>query len=233
MVFLRVVLVEPMYGGNIGSVARAMMNFGFNDLVLVSPCEIEGEAYAMASHAIDLLKKSRIADSLEDAICDSGITVGTTSKHGTTTDEHVRMPFFSPKELKKKLDGKEGIVSIIFGKEDVGLSNDLLKNLDMVVFIPTSKEYPVMNLSHAASIILYELSDIKAGKIPMARSEDKERLYDHFERLLIEINYPEHKKSKTLLMVRRILGRSEMTGREVQTLRGILSRMEWRIDRSR
>jgi len=233
MIDLRVVLAEPLYCGNVGSVARVMKNFGFEDLVLVNPCELESEAYAMASHAIDILESSRTVSTIKEAICDSGLVVGTTSKFGTTTDEHVRMPYFPPKELKDKLKGRDGTVSILFGREDFGLVNDLIKKCDMVVCIPTDSKYPVMNLSHAVSIVLYELCDIKPGKVPLAKKENVELLFDHCEHLLDEISYPPHKKEKTILMIRRILGRAELTGREVNTLRGILSRTEWRIGRDR
>lgn len=235
MIDLRVVLVEPLYCGNIGSVARVMKNFGFQDLVLVSPCELESEAYAMASHAVDVLEDARTVSDIGEAVCDSGLVIGTTSKVGTDTSEHMRLPYFSPKELKDKLKGRDGRVTILFGREDIGLVNDLITRCDMVVYIPTDSNYPVMNLSHAVSVILYELSDIVAGSgsIPLVKKENIERLYDHCDHMLSEINYPRHKKSKTLLMIRRILGRAELTGREVNTLRGILSRTEWKINRDR
>ncbi|MDY6931958.1 MAG: RNA methyltransferase [Halobacteriota archaeon] len=233
MIDLRVVLVEPIYCGNVGSVARAMKNFGFEDLVLVSPCELEREAYAMASHAVDVLESARRVGTVSEAVNGSSLVIGTTSKIGTDTGEHMRLPYFSPKELKDKLNEREGRVTILFGREDIGLVNDHIKGCDMVVFIPTNSKYPVMNLSHAVSIVLYELSDIVAGNIPLAKKENIERLYDHCEQLLDKINYPHHKTNKTLLMIRRILGRAELTGRELNTLRGILSRTEWKINRDR
>jgi len=233
MVDLRVVLLEPIYCGNIGSISRVLKNFGFDDLFLVNPCDIGEEAYIMASHANDILDAANIVDTLDEAVFGSSLIIGTTSKPGSTTDEHIRMPFFSPKELKNKIDEKEGIVSVLFGREDVGLSNNILKICDMVVYIPANPKYPVMNISHAVSVLLYELSDIETGIIPIAKTEDKERLFSHLEQFLLNIDYPPHKRDKTLLMVRRILGRSELTGREVQTLHGILSRAELSIDRNK
>ena len=233
MVDLRVVLVEPIYCGNVGSISRVLKNFGFNDIFLVNPCDIGEEAYIMASHADNILDNANIVDTLDKAVLGSSLIIGTTSKPGSTTDEHIRMPFFSPKELKEKIEEKEGIVTILFGREDVGLSNNILRICDMVVYIPTNQNYPVMNISHAVSVILYELCDIGAGNIPIAKTEDKERLFSHLEQFLFDINYPPHKRDKTLLMVRRILGRSELTGREVQTLHGILSGAELSIDRNK
>jgi tRNA/rRNA methyltransferase len=226
---LRIILVESINDGNVGSVARVMKNFGFDDLVLVNPCELGREAFAMASHASDILTSCRIVDSVREAVHDTNITIGTTSKPGLTTKEHVRMPFFSPKEVKSKMGGKNGIISILFGREDKGLSNSVLKKCDMIVYISTSQEYPVMNLSHAVTVILYELSEVKPGSINLASNDEKERFFAHFGRFLKEIDYREYKREKTQLMLRRIFGRAELTDREVHTLRGILRGAERKI----
>jgi len=74
---IRVVLVEPMYQGNVGSVARAMKNFGYSDLVLVNPCKLEGEARAMSSHARDVLEGARIVSTLEEAVKGANLRIGT------------------------------------------------------------------------------------------------------------------------------------------------------------
>ena len=59
----RIVLVEPQGALNVGSVARVMMNFGFNELFLVNPrCDLHSEdAFKMATHAKEILQKA-IAD---------------------------------------------------------------------------------------------------------------------------------------------------------------------------
>lgn len=233
MVHIRVILLEPIYGGNIGAVARVMMNFGFRDLVLVNPPPIDDEARAFASNAIALLESARICERLEDATLDSNLLIGTTSKAGLTENRHVRMPVFSPKELKRKLEGKKGIVSLIFGRESSGLRVDELSRCDLIAVIPASAEYPVMNLSHAVAIFLYELQDLRPGSYPLAGRLDLDLLYEHIHEFLHKIPYPPHKLEKTALMIKRILGRAELTGREVQTLRGVLKRTERAIKEGR
>jgi len=121
------------------------------------------------------------------------------------------------------------ILSILFGREDVGLLNDELKLCDLVVSISASPEYPEMNLPHAVAVILYELCDTISGTLELARVEDRERLYMQLKTFLDEIGYREHKKAKTLLMLRRVLGRAELTTKELQTLQGIIGKAEWRI----
>ncbi|MHC1567139.1 MAG: RNA methyltransferase [Candidatus Syntropharchaeia archaeon] len=224
----RIVLVEPKYEGNIGSIARVMKNFGFTDLFLVNPPELGNDARIWASHASDVISCCKIFKSLDDALKGSNIVVGTTSKTGK---EAVRTPIISPKELREKIEGKEGIVSILFGREDVGLYNRELARCDIVVRIPTSHEYPVMNVSHAVTIILYELRDVESKNLKIAGRNDIDLLLDHYRRLFDEIRYPTHKKEKTLTMLRRIFGRAGLTEKEVRTLRGILRKTEWRINK--
>ncbi|MHC1636175.1 MAG: RNA methyltransferase [Candidatus Methanospirareceae archaeon] len=227
---VRTILVEPKNEENIGAVARVIKNFGFSSLFLVKPREKIGEkAFTVASHAVDILQNCNIVDSLEEAIRDASIVVGTTSKPGVSQNKHLRMPFLTPRELRKKVEGKEGVLCILFGREDIGLKNEELKLCDIIVCIPTHPNYAAMNVSHAAAIILYELSDIKRGSIKLASKEDKERLYKHIEKFFEEIEYRKHKREKTLLMLRRIFGRAELTSKEVRTLRGILSKAEWKI----
>jgi tRNA/rRNA methyltransferase len=86
-----------------------------------------------------------------------------------------------------------------------------------------------MNLSHAVAVILYNLSDVTSGTLELARVEDRERLYTQLKTFLDEIGYREHKKAKTLLMLRRVFGRAELTTKELQTLQGIIGKAEWRI----
>ncbi|KCZ70663.1 RNA methyltransferase, TrmH family, group 1 [Candidatus Methanoperedens nitroreducens] len=227
----RVILVEPIYSGNVGSVARVMKNFGFNELILLNPCELDMPARLMAMHAYDLIESARIVSSLKEAIEGSNIVVGMTGLPGRTDNRHIRMPALSPRKLRDKLSGKSGVVSLLFGREDDGLRNDELELCDIIVTIPTDQEYPSMNLSHAAAVVLYELSDVGSGDTCMADRFDIELLYEHLNEVLSDIEYKEHKKDKTRLMLQRILGRAELTGREVQTLRGVLRRIQWKLDK--
>jgi tRNA/rRNA methyltransferase len=103
---LRVVLVDPRYEGNVGSVARVMKNFGFHDLVLVNPCKIEDFGLAMAAHARDVLQMSRSFSSLQEALEGVSLVVGTTGKRLENEQNHLRLhlraPCLTPAELAKK-----------------------------------------------------------------------------------------------------------------------------------
>jgi TrmH family RNA methyltransferase len=233
---LKVVLVEPLYDGNVGSVARAMKNFGFHDLVLVNPCKIEDYGLAMASHARDVLQMSRSFCSISEAVQGCDLVVGTTGKRLDDAQHHLRLhlrvPYFTPAEFAKKLSGKDGTVGLLLGREDCGLNSQELALCDILVSIPTKSEYPVMNLSHSAAILFYELSQLD-GKdeknIEMAHGESLSILQERTRSLLSEVNYPLHKVDFAILMLRRILGRAELTEREARTLLGLIKRIRWKV----
>lgn len=230
---LRVVLVEPMYDGNVGSVARAMKNFGFCDLVLINPCRIDDFGRAMASHARDILESARIARTLEEAVAGANLVVGTTGKRLENGERHLRLhlrvPCLAPEELRKKLDGKEGEVALLLGREDVGLTNEELMVCDMVVSIPTGEDYPIMNISHAAAVLFYELSKVEEGNTDMASRESLTLLQQKARAMLHDASYPEHKIEYIVLMFRRIFGRAELTEREARTILGVIKNIRWSI----
>jgi tRNA/rRNA methyltransferase len=224
---LRVVLVEPIYEGNVGSVARAMKNFGFRDLVLVRPCKIEDFGLAMASHARDLIEGARVVAAIEDAVAGANLIVGTTGVRGLSTDRHLRIPSLSPAELAERLQGTTGVVTLLLGREDDGLSREELVACDIVVTIPTGCEYPIMNISHAAAVLFYELSRVEPGDLALASPENLAHLLAHFRAALTESEYHQHKIEKTMLMLKRIFGRARLTDREVQTLHGVVRNLRW------
>ena len=234
---LRVVLVEPLYDGNVGSVARAMKNFGFAELVLVNACKIEDFGLAMASHAGDVLIMARRCAALAEALDGADLVVGTTGKRLDEAQHHLRLhlrvPCLTPKQLAKKIAEKEGTVALLFGREDCGLNSEELALCDMLVSIPTSSDYPVMNLSHSAAVLFYELAQTEGDgcKVEMASGQTQALLREKIAQLLRETDYPPHKVDFALIMLRRILGRAELTQREARTLLGLIKRIRWQIGR--
>jgi len=229
---VKIVLVNPIYEGNIGSVARVMKNFGFNDLVLVNPCQIGNFARAMASHAVDVLESATI-ETFEDVLKNSELIIGTTGI--VRAGSYTRSPYPLAK-LNEKLNDKVGVASIIFGREDQGLPNEMLNQCDMILNITTNPAYPVMNISHAAAVILYNIAGLtttsSSEKITLASHEDLVRLLDHISEVLEDIEFPMHKKRRILFTLKRICGKSELTPKEVRVLRGILSRIQVRVKKS-
>ncbi|KAA0003916.1 MAG: RNA methyltransferase [Thermoplasmata archaeon] len=221
-----VILTEPKYAGNVGAVARAMMNFDFKDLLIISQSFIiTDECRKMAVHAQKILDNARIVDSFDEALKNVDYMVGTSSIDTKSEKKHLRRAV-SLKKFAQQIYDIEGKVGISFGREDYGLLNEEIKKCDLLVKIPTSETYPSLNLSHAVSIVLYELYSSQRKDIEprLAGRIEKETLYAHFDKLLDAINYPEHKKENTKILFRRIIGRAMLSKWEYHTLMGVLKK---------
>jgi len=226
-----IVLVAPLYEGNVGFAARVMKNFGFLRLVLIDPCPLGNEADGRASHAYDVLHAAEVC-TIEDVFARSNIVIATTGLVSKSVCHSMRMPFYSPRELRQRIQDVDGRISILFGRENWGLNNEEVRRSDMICTIPTSAEYPILNLSHAVGVVCYELSDLPLPGIPLASPHDMGYLYRHINRYLDTIHHPAFKRENTMILIRRVLGRANLTIREASTLHGLLRRSEWHIDPS-
>lgn len=228
---IAVAVVGAETPGNVGTVARAMKNFGLSDLYLVDPPDLdpEGEAYGFAGHAReDVLPGAREVDF--PFLVEEFHTVGCTAVTNEDARKHVRYPFRTPAELADSLAGVDADTCLVFGRESVGLTNEELARLDEVCSIPASAAYPVLNLGQAATVVLYELRSLTLEEsqhpaaIDRAAEDEIEGLYDQFDALLAGIGHPVEKRAKTARLFRRLVGRAHPTDREARTLRGILRR---------
>ena len=227
-----VVVVEPKTPGNVGTIARAMKNFGLTDLKLVDPPELseDGEAYGFAGHAREDVLPNADEVTFEEIVEDYH-TIGTTAITNEDSRKHERFPFKTPVEVRESLETVDTRTALVFGREGTGLDNDELTRLDEVCSIPASGDYPVLNLGQAATILLYELRSltVEETQLPDVEREradeaDIDRFYDFFEEFHRSIESREHKREKTRVMMRRLLGRAHPTEREITTLTGIFRR---------
>ena len=222
-----VVLVEPIYDGNIGSTARAMKNFGFENLVLINPCELEAECYKRAMHAVDIVKNARTYVDLSSYLKEVQVVVGTSGITNLNEKAHIRNPI-DPGVLAEKIMETDEDFAILFGREDHGLLREELSACDLLVTIPTNADYPIMNISHAVAVILYELSICKLD-VPRARGMnklEKEKFFEHFDKLLSSIDYPDYKYENTRILFRRLIGRAMPSKWEFAVLMGIISKAQ-------
>lgn len=229
---IAIILVAPLYEGNVGFTARVMKNFGFSRLVLVNPPPLGDEAVARASHARDVLEGAERC-TLDEVFARSPVTVATTGEVSKSICTSMRMPYFSPAELRLMVEDLEGRVSILFGRENWGLSNEEIRRCDVICTIPTSREYPIINISHAVGVVAYELAHLPRGAWRVADRVEMESFYAHIECFLDRIDHPDYKRENTMVMMRRIFGRTALTPREVSILHGILRRTEWHLNNKR
>lgn len=219
------ILVEPRYDGNVGSVARVMRNFGFEDLVLVAPPQIGPEGRRNSMHARDLLEKAVVRESFDEVVGDYDFLVGTTAKVAKDGNT-LRTPVF-PEELVNAVDAK-GKVGLVFGREDYGLLNEELERCDMQVTIPANPEYPTLNLAMSVGVILYGLSSeinkkkATGKKFRELSGKQKEILLKFYEGIVDEIYDREYENSLAKKTFRQLIGRAFISGRESQTLTGLL-----------
>jgi tRNA (cytidine32/uridine32-2'-O)-methyltransferase len=227
-----VVVVEPTTRGNIGTIARAMKNFGFSDLRLVSPPAIEpgDEAFGFAGHAREDVLANHTVTTV-DRVIETYHTIAFTAHPGEDERRHVRYPFASPAELASDLaeTPPSRPIAFVFGREDSGLSNAELARMDEICSIPANTDYPVLNLGQAATVALYELRELATDTTQHASrthasAEAMAGLYDQLDALLVAIGHPEEKRPKAARLFRRVFGRARLTGREASTLRGIARR---------
>jgi RNA methyltransferase, TrmH family, group 1 len=233
---LRIVLVEPLYQGNVGSVCRIMKNFGFLELYLVNPCLLEGEARAMSSHAIDVLQNATICETLEEAVAGCDVVIGTTGSRAFKGCDHIRTPALAPAILREKMEEfhPDTKFALLFGREDKGFTNAELSFCSMIATIPTHYIYPIMNLSHAVGVMMYELSGAQlTGKYKTVNFKEFEALCGHFEDVLEDMEFDPLKKEKMTLMIKRIFARSDLTPCEAKTLRGIFRNIQYYAKKSK
>ena len=229
---VRIVLVRPIYGGNIGSVCRVMANMGLCDLVTVAPKNIRiEEAETMACWAKDILASRREVPSLEEAVKDCAWALGATARPGLYR-QHCRTPReWAPRVLAAASANR---VALVFGPEDSGLSNDDLERCTHVARIPSSPEYPSLNLSHAVAVFAYEIYaasgqfEPPAERTPEATGELRERMFDFWRRALLNIGFMDEEKAQHMMLgLRRVFSRGPLTVDDVNILMGVARQTLW------
>ena len=124
-------------------------------------------------------------------------------------------------------------MALLFGREGNGLSNEEIELCDVIVTIPTHEDYPIMNITHAAAIVLYEIFKKKKSypreELEEASKVEKDGLIGTMDEIIEKLGYPEHKSKNASLVFRRIIGRAFISGREAHTLKGTLRRINGRL----
>ena len=242
---VRMVLVNPSHPGNIGGAARAMKTMAVKQLVLVSPREYpDPRAVWRAAGARDLLETARVVDTLDEAIADCDLVVGTSAR-----GRRIPWPVVDARQCAEQIyvEPSSSKVAILFGREDRGLNNDELHRCHLHVHVPTSEEYGSLNLAMAVQIICYELrmrllqSDLSEGNNPnpsvmqdwdepFANAADVERLHEHLAEVLAQIGFYNPAEPKQLLTrLRRLFARVRLDKMEINILRGILTTVQEKV----
>ncbi|MBR9676348.1 RNA methyltransferase [Candidatus Woesearchaeota archaeon] len=229
---LSVVLIEPKNQGNIGAVCRAMKNFGFEKLVLVNPVgdHLVDDAFRRAKHSKEILENAVVEKNI-DFLESYDVVIGTTGKLGS--DYNIpRTPLSSHESNKVFKRVKNKKLALVFGREEHGLTNSEIKQCDFLISIPTSKDYAVMNISHAVTIILYEaskafLDTTITSHIKPPVIEEKKVLDKEINNALTRLSFvTPTKKNTAYKTLKKIIMRATPSKRELIALIGFFKKIK-------
>lgn len=236
MAQLSVILVRPLFSGNLGSVARAMKNMGLKDLRLVEPRADpkDLDARKMAAHAKDVLASAKKFRTLAAALKGFHLVAGTSRRKGNTRSNWTEpRPFASGlSELPARHK-----VALVFGPEDSGLSNEDVTLCHRMIFIPSHRAFASLNLAQAVMVVAYECFQARESKARKAVAhsvagtasvQSLEGMYEDLGALLGEIGFL-HKQNPLHLMrlIRNLFNRARPTDKEVRIFRGICRQVRW------
>jgi tRNA/rRNA methyltransferase len=237
------VLFRPQLAANVGSVARVMCNMGLTDLVLVAPeADItDRQARQLATHGEAILDRARIVSTLDDALADCLIVAGTSARlGGPVRRQNVALPEDVMPILVETMSS--GPTALLFGPERSGLTDAEVTRCHHLIHLPTSGEYPALNLAQAVAICLYELrrtwlrdiGDPLPAADPPAPIEDQERAYENLRNALEEVGYLHGEKGPVLFhAIRHLLGRARPTTMEVRLLLGLARQIHWFVNHNK
>ena len=234
--FVQIVLVETSHPGNIGSVARAMKNMGLANLALINPKKFpHQEAAALAGNATDVLNNAKIFSSIQEAVKNSKVIYATSAR-----DRTIEWPTLSARDAASEMQElitNEIEVSILFGREDRGLTNEELQLANKHLIIPAHPDYPVLNIAMSTQVVCYELYQAAQNNsvepwqdFPEYTSEELNNLIEHFNETvealeLVDPNNPKQIMTRMERMFRRLYP-DQMEG---NFLRGFLKAVNKRI----
>lgn len=234
---IRIVLVQTFHPGNIGAAARALKNMGLSQLYLVQPrCFPDPEAESRAAGAKDLLANAVVVDSVEEAIADCQLVIGTSAR-----ERSYDLPLLDLETaaVQAVQEAHSGQIAILFGRETMGLNNAEMLLCNRHLYIDANPDYPVLNVAQAIQLVCYELRRAArktaaeaVTEAPYPRQQEMVLFYEHLERVLRETRFiiPQH-EGRVMDKLRRYFNRSRPEKSELGMLRGILASVEETVAR--
>ena len=195
-----------------------MNNFGLSDLILVNPCDVTMMTKARAMHSFQVVEKARTVKTLSEAVGEFDEVIATTAK--PSTDNNTTRSYLTPRELAAT--HAKGNYALVFGRESRGLTNKELRACDSVVHIECPG-YPVMNITHAAAIVLYELFSSKTSTRRVSDSREKETLVRLFTEAAESSGL--RNAENAIKMFRNVVSRAFISGGEAKGIAVVLSRL--------
>jgi len=230
----RFILINTSHAGNVGAAARAMKVMGFDDLVLVAPrwpdVLVRDETVQRASGAADVLRRARIAGTLDEAL--DGVTYLCAT---AMTPRDFGPPTFAPRDHLGSLAASDHKVAFLFGSERFGMRNEDVYRCHAALTIPTAPGYGSLNLAAAIQVIAYEWRTALGGfgapgaaanPPVLADAQAVAGMLSHWEQALVEIGFLDPAAPKKLMpRLNQLFNRAQPTVEEIHVLRGVAKAM--------
>ncbi|MBT3273926.1 MAG: RNA methyltransferase [Spirochaetales bacterium] len=229
LTFIRVVLARPQDSKNIGAVCRAMKTMGLTRLYITGGNPLDREkADVLAIHASDVLEKAVFTETLEQALAGCDFVAGSSRRWG----KQRKYLFLEPVELSERIaDYQDREVALVFGNEVSGLSDGEMQQCHVAVTIPSSSDFPSLNLSHAVQIVAYEVyryfrSSSGRRFYSPVEGEKLDALVNHITGSLGSLGFFKIVNADTMSRFwRDILARAALSGREAERMNGIFTKI--------
>jgi len=226
------VLVRPRYPGNVGAAARVAANFAAPRLVVVAPtADLDDPDFVRMSMGAEKLVAVEVVDDLAAAVADADLVIGTTSAR-----RRDPRGLASPEAAAERIVGTGATrVAVVFGPERSGLRKEELARCQLLLSIPTSPTFPVLNLAQAVGIVLFALSTRPVATPAVAEPLDRPAGDDKIQAAMAHLHdalfasgfLDQVNSARVMDQLRRLFGRAVLTGREVTILRGIASHVTY------
>ena len=224
-----VTLVEPRGPVNVGHVARLVRNFGVDKFYLVNPKVDLSVAAVYASHASDVLD-SAIVTTFDRVRKDHQLLVATTAIRASKKSNVIRRTV-GPDRLHELLSGSK-TSSLVFGRDTTGLTNQEIQICDVTTTIDASPQNRVLNLGHAAAIILYLASRGRRSRPTGQGRVAREVFARSFFELAEASRMPKHKVRNLLESGKRVAASSEMTDAQLNMFSGVFRKAVAALEKS-
>jgi TrmH family RNA methyltransferase len=230
---LCVVLVATRNPLNIGAAARAMSNFGFSCLRLVTPYGPSFREARSAVGAAELLACATEYSSVAEAVADCTLIVGTTAARSRELQHPLKPLAEGARLIRRRL--VSGRVALLFGSEKRGLSNHDLSHCHWLLHIATDEAHVSMNLAQAVAVCLYELARasrkaMSRAKVSLAKASEMERITTVLLEALKASSYLNPRSSSaTEEKIRRLVRRLKLSGSDAKVWLGMLRQINWKV----
>ena len=221
-----VVLVGTEGEENLGLVARAMMNTGVEDLILVSPqCDyLSVSAMNYAIHAKEILRRAVVTDSLDKALEGMDLAVAMSRRIGQWRKLDFSLPEFA--EYSRAYRDKK--IALVFGREQSGLETSETGLCDLICSIPSSDKFPSLNLSHSVMVTLYALfADSEVAAKEVASRGEFDRMIRQIISALDELGFFKNVPSWRLKSyIGKVLLRSQLDSYDTNVITNLFKRIK-------